>query len=592
MEDVSQDLTLGQQDQGAETRGGVRGLLSSRRTAVGALAATSVLGGLVEALFLVSITRAAFAITDGDDEFGLVAGWEVSVTTAVLFSLALVVIRVALAIATTWQSARLSASVIADVRRELAQAFMQASWSSQHGERSGRLQELLTTFAQQGAALVTATTQAVTSGCSLAAMLVSAIVIDPAASLVVIAAVAVLGSVLRPLRAAVKREAQRTATAGMDFATSLSETTQLGMEMHVFNVQPRATERVVDLIDHTEATTQRLAFLRGLVPAVYTGMAYLALVGALAVVAAIDSASLTSVGAVMLIMLRSLSYGQGMQSSITSINATLPFLGSLDDELTRYRNAKVIDHGQPITSIGALRLDDVSFQYTADTPVLRNVSATIDPHEVVGVIGPSGSGKSTLVQLLLGLREPTSGLVLSDGRDIRMLTRSEWARKVTFVPQDAHLIAGTISDNIRFLRPNVGQDEIEQAARLANLHDDVKAFPDGYNRQVGERGSHLSGGQQQRLIIARALVEHPDVLILDEPTSSLDVRSEHLIRQTLDRLRDEMTIIIIAHRLSTLDSCDRLMVIYDGELKAFDTPDNLEKDNDFYREALRLSGLR
>ena len=112
-------------------------------------------------------------------------------------------------------------------------------------------------------------------------------------------------------------------TAGMDFATSLSETSQLGMEMHVFNVQPQATERIVDLIDKNEATTQRLTFLRGLVPAVYTGMAYLALVGALAAVAAIDSANLTSVGAVMLIMLRSLSYGQALQSSITSINATL-----------------------------------------------------------------------------------------------------------------------------------------------------------------------------------------------------------------------------------------------------------------------------
>ncbi len=191
----------------------------------------------------------------------------------------------------------------------------------------------------------------------------------------------------------------------MDFATSLSETSQLGMEMHVFNVQPQATERIVDLIDRNEATAQRLTFLRGLVPAVYTGMAYLALVGALAVVAAIDSASLTSVGAVMLIMLRSLSYGQAMQTSITSIHATLPFLGSLDDELTRYRNAQVIDHGQPIGSIGALRLDDVSFEYITGTPVLRDVSATIDPHEIVGVIGPSGSGKSTLVQLLLGLRD-------------------------------------------------------------------------------------------------------------------------------------------------------------------------------------------
>jgi ABC-type multidrug transport system fused ATPase/permease subunit len=503
-----------------------------------------------------------------------------------------VVVRVALSIAVAWQSARLSASVVASVRRDLALAFMQASWSSQHGERSGRLQEILTTFAQRGAELIGATAFAITTGCSLVAMLGAAIVIDPAASVVVIAAVAVLGLVLRPLRAAVKREARRTAAAGMDFATSLSETSQLGMEMHVFNVQPQATKRIVDLIDRNEATTQRLSFLRGLVPAVYTGMAYLALVGAIAVVAAIDSASLTSVGAVMLIMLRSLSYGQGLQTSITSITATLPFLDALDDELARYRQAQVIDQGQPVGSVGALGLEDVSFAYTPGTPVLRSVTATIDPCEIVGVIGPSGSGKSTLVQLLLGLREPSSGLVLAGGRDIRVLSRTEWARKVTFVPQDAHLIAGTIADNIRFLRDDITQDEVERAARLANLHDDVTGFVGGYARQVGERGSHLSGGQQQRLIIARALVEHPDVLILDEPTSALDVRSEHLIRQTLNGLRNEMTIIIIAHRLSTLDSCDRLMVIHDGELKAFDTPDNLEKDNDFYREALRLSGLR
>ena len=117
---------------------------------------------------------------------------------------------------------------------------------------------------------------------------------------------------------------------------------------------------------------------------------------------------------------------------------------------------------------------------------------------------------------------------------------------------------------------------------MANLHDDVEGFAEGYAHQVGEQGSHLSGGQQQRLIIARALVENPDVLILDEPTSALDVRSEHLIRQTLNILRSEMTIIIVAHRLSTLEICDRIMVIQDGELKGFDAPKNLEKWNEFY----------
>ncbi len=117
-------------------------------------------------------------------------------------------------------------------------------------------------------------------------------------------------------------------------------------------------------------------------------------------------------------------------------------------------------------------------------------------------------------------------------------------------------------------------------------------WPEGYGRDVGERGGHLSGGQQQRLCIARALVENPDVLILDEPTSSLDVRSESLIRETLSELSTRMTVIVIAHRMSTLEICDRIMVIQDGRLKGFDTPDNLEKTSPFYREALALSGMR
>jgi ATP-binding cassette, subfamily B, bacterial len=574
------------------SQGNVRALLSGRGGAVAALAATSTLAGLAEALFLVVVARSAFAITDGDDQFGLVAGIEVTTEQAVGIALALVVVRTVLAVVTSSQSAKVSNEVVADIRRELARSFMAASWSEQHGNRTGRLQDLLTTFANQGAILIGALLMIITAGASLAALLASAIAIDPVASIVVIGAIAVLGMVLRPLRKAVKGEAKRVAATGMEFATSLNETSQLGMELHVFHVQPQATERIDGLIDRNEKANRRLAFLRQIVPVIYTGMAYLAIVLALGVVAAIDTASLTSVGAVMLVMLRSLGYGQNLQTAIATFNSSLPFLGTLDDELARYRRAALVDHGQPIGRVGALRLQDVSFEYTTDTPVLRHVSATIEPHEIVGIVGPSGSGKSTLVQLLLGLRSPTSGLVLADERDISVLSRAEWARKITFVPQQAHLIAGTVAANIRFLRDDVSQEQIEEAARLANLHHEVLAMAGGYDRQVGEQGSHLSGGQQQRLIIARALVENPDVLILDEPTSSLDVRSESLIRATLDSLRERMTVIVIAHRLSTLDICDRLMVVQDGELKAFDTPENLEKDNDFYREALALSGLR
>jgi ABC-type multidrug transport system fused ATPase/permease subunit len=233
----------------------------------------------------------------------------------------------------------------------------------------------------------------------------------------------------------------------------------------------------------------------------------------------------------------------------------------------------------------------VSFAYAEGAPVLRDVSFAVHYGEIVGIVGPSGSGKSTLVQLLLGLRDPVAGRILVGERDIRELSKDEWARRVTFVPQESHLVAGTIADNVRFWRDDVTDADIERASQLAHLHEDVLKFADGYDHQVGEHGSHLSGGQQQRLCIARALVEHPDVLILDEPTSSLDVRSEHFIRASLLELRARMTIIVIAHRLSTLDICDRIMVIQDGEIKAFDSPDVLRTTSEFYRDALALSGL-
>lgn len=571
--------------------GDIKQLLAGRNSTIGILAATSILGGFFEAAFLVMVTRSAFAITNGDSSIHIVANVEVTVTTATLLAFALVLIRVGLSVSTSWQSSRLSASVVAGIRNDLASAFLGSSWGEQHGDRTGRLQELLTSFTQRGAELISSLALAIVSVGSLSALVVSAVAVDPLASLVVIAAVFVLGSLLRPLRAAVQRQAQLSASTGMGFATALSETSQLGMEMHVFNVQPQAGTRIRSLVDDNERAAQRLSFLRQLVPNIYTGMAYLAIVGGLLAVARLDSADLSAVGAVMLIMLRSMGYGQAFQNSVATIKACLPFLGALDDELARYQRAAVIDHGQPIGTIGRLQLQDVSFEYDSESPVLRGVTATIEPREVIGIVGPSGSGKSTFVQLLLGLRPPTSGAVLADGRDITQLSKTEWARKVTFVPQDAHLIAGTIADNIRFLRTGVTDEQVVEAARLAQLHDEVVAMTNGYDRQVGEQGSHLSGGQQQRLTIARALVEDPDILILDEPTRSLDVQSESLIRATLGQLRERMTVIVIAHRLSTLDICDRLMVIQDGELKGFDTPENLRRNNDFYREAVALSGL-
>jgi ATP-binding cassette, subfamily B, bacterial len=566
--------------------------ISGYQGAVIGIAATAFIGGLIEALFLINITRVGFAIANGQGRFEVWSGWYLSVAVGLLVAVGLVAIRVALAAAAGWQSANVATRVVARIRQRLSRAFLHASWDVQQAQRSGSLQELLSSYSTQASSLMNNLTLGVVAVANLIALLGMAFAIDALGALILVASVTVLGFFLRPLRAVVRRRARTSTAAGMDFAISVNEISELGFELHVFNVQDRAQARIGEAIERARRAGASMAFAANLSTPVYMGLAYVAIVGALAIVAISSTASLTSLGATMLVMLRSLGYGQAAQSSYISVSAAVPAIEELQDRIEVFDDGRRVDEGHPVNRVGAVAMKEVSFAYSQCEMVLRDITFSIRPREIVGIVGPSGAGKSTLVQLLLGLRAPDKGCILADDRDISTFDRAEWARKVTFVPQSAHLISGTIADNIRFLRDGVTQDDIERAARLAHLHEDVQAFPDRYGRQVGKHGGHLSGGQQQRLCIARALVEHPDVLILDEPTSALDVRSERLIRDTLLSLRERMTVIVIAHRMSTLTICDRIMVIKDGELKAFDTPSALEHSSDFFREALVLSGMR
>lgn len=570
----------------------VRFLLPGRRWAIAKIAATAFLGGLAEALFLITVTRAAFAITNGDDRIGIVSGWFLSVRFTLLLAVALIAIRLAMAGYTSWQSSNLASGVVADLRHRLSRAFLDASWEVQQAQRSGSLQEFLTGHANQATAIMNGVVQGVVTAANLVALLGMAVAVDPAGALVLVVFVGGLGLLLRPLRSIVRRRARAVNAANMEFAVAVNEISELGLELHVFHVQEEAQARIGKAAEGIRKAVRRLQFANGLSTPLYSGLAYVAIVSALAVVAASDVTSFTSLGAAMLVMLRSLAYAQAAQSAYIGVSGAVPAIEEVQRRLQLFEDGHRFDGGQPADHVGAITMERVSFAYHQAEPVLRDISFTIIPQEIIGIVGPSGAGKSTLVQLLLGLRDPDEGRVLAGGRDLSTFDRGQWARKVTFVPQAAHLIAGTIADNIRFFRQDVTQEDVERAARLAHLHDDICAFPEGYGRQVGKYGGHLSGGQQQRLCIARALVEHPDVLILDEPTSALDVRSEHLIRSTLRGLKDRMTVIVIAHRLSTLAICDRIMVIKDGQLKDFDTPPQLERSSGFYREALALSGMR
>jgi ABC-type multidrug transport system fused ATPase/permease subunit len=562
----------------------VRQVIRGHRVATIAMAVASTIGGLAEAAFLVLAARLALAVSKGETVVALLGGHRVANGTGVAVALCLVAVRFALAALANQWSADMAVVITADLRRDLATAFFGASWSKQHGDRVGRLQELMTNYTVGGANLVIGFSSALTAAFGLAAMLALAIAVNPVGALAVIAAVAVLGLALRPVRARVEQRSKETSSSGMAFATGLGEVANLGLELQVFGVQDEIGGRVDELIDAGRVSNRRLVVLRGLVPHLYTALAFLALVVALALASGSSASRVGSLGAVMLVMLRSLSYGQQFQVSAAVIRTTMPYLDELDGEIRDYRGAAVVDGTEPVGQLGELELRNVSFEYVEAQPVLIDVSVVFRPGEVVGIVGPSGSGKSTLVQLLLGLRQPSRGQVLAGGRPVASFTRREWVRTVTFVPQTPRLVRGTLADNIRFFRPGVTTDEVEQAARLARVHDDIAAMPEGYAREAGEAGGNLSGGQQQRICIARALVERPQLLVLDEPTSALDGRSEALIRQTLKELAGTMTIVIIAHRTSTLDVCDRILVLQHGRVVAFDTPERLQADSPAYRE--------
>ncbi len=239
----------------------------------------------------------------------------------------------------------------------------------------------------------------------------------------------------------------------------------------------------------------------------------------------------------------------------------------------------------------SIDFDGVTFAYGRDAGGIENITLQIAPGEKIGIVGASGAGKSTLVKLLLRLHDPESGDLLANGRSARTTRLSDWYSRVGYVPQDVSTFNGTVAENIAFFRPGVTRDQLVRAAQRAHLHDEIMAFPNGYDTPVGERLGRLSGGQRQRLALARALVGDPDVLVLDEPTSALDMQSETLVQETIDELRGTLTLFVIAHRISTLSSCEKIVVLENGRVTALDSPDRVRETNDFFREATRLARL-
>ena len=243
---------------------------------------------------------------------------------------------------------------------------------------------------------------------------------------------------------------------------------------------------------------------------------------------------------------------------------------------------------KPLSNVkGAIHVDHVSFAYDAELDVLHDVSLQVQPGETIAIVGPSGGGKTTLCQLIPRFYDVDSGSISIDGQDIRDVTQKSIHENIGIVQQDVFLFADTIFENIRYGRPDATMEEVVEAAKQAEIYEDIMAMPNGFKTYVGERGTLLSGGQKQRVAIARIFLKNPPILILDEATSALDSVTEAKIQRAFDNLSVGRTTLIIAHRLSTIRSANRIVSIADGIITECGTHEQLLETGGIYSELYR-----
>jgi ABC-type multidrug transport system fused ATPase/permease subunit len=467
---------------------------------------------------------------------------------------------------------------------EMFQKTFAASWSFLLRQKLGYVQATLIRDIQSTTGLLGTMGQVIQSYTGLLMYFSVALSISPLVTISTLVCGCALFVAIRPIVHRMRARNEAIVTTEKQISNFLGEHI-LGMKtVKAGAAESAAYDKSKGLFSYLRRLSIRVALLQSLSTALFQPFSIFFVIILFSIVYHRPGFNLIAFAATLYLIQKMFTYLESGQTALNNVSSLIPYARNLEQFerlLTEHREVRVSGHEQ-FALEREIQFKQVSLQYQDETHALTDVSFSITKGETIALIGPSGAGKTTVADMLLRLFEPTSGEILVDGNPLANIDMENWRAHVGYVAQDVFLLNDTIEENIRFYYPDLSHEAITEAAKRANIHDFVLTLKDGYQTMVGDRGVMLSGGQRQRVALARVLARKPDLLILDEATSALDTESEKLIQQAIEDLQGQITVLIIAHRLTTIAHADRIIALDTGRVIEMGTPQELEDRPDSY----------
>lgn len=480
-------------------------------------------------------------------------------------------------------TARINTAYERNTRSALYRATLRASWPHLSAEKAGHLEQVLTTDVTNSSVLLSYVSGSMLVLANLAVYLGLAMNISLLVALCTLVFGCIIFFFFKPLFYKNRAISEKVEAMYKALSHSVSEH-MLGMKtIKALGAADAILKRADESFESLTRWNRSIIAVRNLTNTLLQPVGVVFVIGIFAIFYKLQAFNFASFAVIVYAINKVFAYLQTAQSQLHAIQGLLPYVESV----SRYRAASVAareeDEGaRPPAFARQIEFADVRFSHTGRAATLSSMNFSIRKGEMVGIIGPSGAGKTTIVDLLLRLHRPESGAVLVDGAPLKDISLVAWREAVGYVAQDMFLLNDTIEHNIKFYHPRVTDEDMRAAAGMADADDFISRLPEGYQTIIGERGIRLSGGERQRIILARVLARKPSILILDEATSSLDNESEAVVQSAIERLKGRMTVIMIAHRLSTVMNADRLIVIEGGRVREEGSPADLLSDPNSY----------